>query len=116
MFTFIVVILSIIADQLLKKKYSIKSNGWVYKWISVWHGVTEMLVIAISVTFFFFIIGSPDSNYFMNIPILVILFFILFSTRAWFEWYFEKESKRYILTLNMIAAILLIMGLAIVFI
>jgi len=114
-FTFGIILACIIVNQLLKKKYSIKSGMWIYKWVNPLHAITELSVVVILIIIFFFIINT-DSIYFMDVPILVILYLAIFSIRALFEWYFEKESKRYILTVNIVVALVIIMGLAVVFI
>ncbi|MCA1055891.1 DUF4181 domain-containing protein [Rossellomorea aquimaris] len=87
---------SIWLDRWLRKKLHIpKKDGWVYKPVHPIQGWIEGLIIVSGLIFTFNReYYGVDSQAFFP-----LVFFILFTFRAFMEWKFERERREYVLTL-----------------
>ncbi|WP_179107273.1 DUF4181 domain-containing protein [Sediminibacillus massiliensis] len=55
------------------------------------------LIILFIIFSFIFAVNYP---YFKHFYILITFFILLFGVRVYFEWKYERETKRYLISLN----------------
>ncbi|WP_456272301.1 DUF4181 domain-containing protein [Bacillus sp. AK031] len=96
-FGLIVLIVNIVMDKKMRKKYKIKQTKGMYKLVNLMHriGETSLLLIMITGAIFFGLIKKDivDSGaYFL------LFFIIVFGFRFFMEWKYARSSKEHILT------------------
>ncbi|KIL45535.1 DUF4181 domain-containing protein [Jeotgalibacillus campisalis] len=91
----ILVISSAIAEKYLLKKYSITRDKWIYKtvhpkqrWVEMTGALLAAILILVSI---YTNINLLPAGLFMLVAVLGI--------RLWFEWTYDRESNKYVLTI-----------------
>ena len=96
----------------LSKRYHIKkTKGLLYKTVNKKHFFTETILILMFI-FFFLSTRYLDYSEFLVPPLFVFLG-TLFLVRAGFEFVYERESKRFLQSMNGVIGMLLISIIAI---
>lgn len=89
----IFLIVGVLMERFLKKKYAIaKNEGWIYHPVNNFQKYTEIILSIIFIVSICFLDNSE------------MWFFVYFSIlncfRALMEWKYERETKRYLLSLS----------------
>ncbi|MFP3919228.1 DUF4181 domain-containing protein [Lysinibacillus telephonicus] len=96
--------LGILSEIYIRKKFGIeKREGFIYKGVNELQRWVEGSILVIFLILFWFLI-----DYVFHL--LIFYFVILNLFRALMEWRYEREEKRYLLTLHLIIIYLLILG------
>jgi uncharacterized membrane protein YidH (DUF202 family) len=103
----IFLIAGILTERFLKKKYAIaKNEGWIYHPVNNFQTYTEIILSIILIV----------SIYFLdNLGMMFFVYFsVLNSFRAFMEWKYERETKRYLLSLFSAIYFIIFIGVLIV--
>lgn len=89
-----------ILNRYIRKKLQIEKTPWaIYKPINDFQKWIERFLFIL----YFILLWFIDNTF----ELTIILFVLLYSLRAFMEWKYEKEKKKYVLTLLAVFNILL---------
>ncbi|WP_321202595.1 DUF4181 domain-containing protein [Bacillus sp. CRN 9] len=99
-----ILILAIVAEHWLRKKYKIDKRKWIiYKGVNTFQRWIEGLLFVAFLIAIMFVDNAP--------LVLIAFILILTSFRAVMEWKFERSKKEYIITTFSIFIFLLTLGI-----
>lgn len=111
-FSIVFLILFIVIERVVRKRANIEVKGFFYKHINRQHKWGEILIILLNILIYFPLIFYSDmiEGYYMIIGIIV-----LYGFRAFMEWKYEKETKRYIISvMTSICLLIYLIGVEII--